>query len=142
MAEGDRPPTFTAAVVDREDKMTPVWYRFISALTRRVARLAHPKNAELTIASGVITVTGNYHDVDTESDGASDDLDTINGGIDGAILILRANNSARSVVVKDATGNIQCAGDMTLDNIQDTITLIYDAVQSAWLEIARSNNGA
>jgi hypothetical protein len=101
-----------------------------------------PRKSELTIATGAITVTGGYHDVDTEADAASDDLDTISGGADGMRLVLRANNSGRTVVVKDGTGNIQCAGDMSLDNIQDTIELIYDGVQTAWLEVGRSDNGA
>jgi hypothetical protein len=95
---------------------------------------------ELTIASGVITITRSYHRIDTESDGASDDLDTISGGITGDTLVLRAENDARTVVVKDGTGNIQTAGDCTLDNVQDTITLIFDGTN--WLETARSNNGA
>lgn len=106
------------------------------------SRLLTPKSAELTIASGVITVTGGYHDVDTEADAASDDLDTISGGVDGAILILRANNDARTVVVKDGTGNIQCGGDRTLDNTQDTVTLLFSSTLSAWLEIAFAANGA
>lgn len=105
-------------------------------------RLLTPMVSELTIASGAVTVTGVYHRVDTESDAASDDLDTINGGVNGALLVLRAENSGRTVVVKDGTGNIQCAGDCTLDNVQDTITLIYDSTQSAWLEISRSDSGA
>lgn len=98
--------------------------------------------AELTIASGIITVGSSYIRVDTEADAASDDLDTISGGSNGDRLVLRASDSGRSVVVKDNTGNIQCAGDCTLDNIQDTIELIYDAAQAAWLEIGRSDNGA
>ena len=115
----------------------------ISANATNFGRFSHPKQAELTIASGAITVTGNYHDVDTEADAASDDLDTINGGVDGAILVLRANNDARTVVVKDSTGNIELAGgDMSLDNTQDTITLIFDNALSAWLEISRSDNTA
>ena len=97
---------------------------------------------ELTIASGAITVTGSYHIVDTESDASTDDLATISGGVDGRVLVLRAASSSRDVVVKDGSGNVQCAGDMTLDNVQDTITLIYDATWTAWLEIARSSNGA
>lgn len=96
---------------------------------------------ELTIATGVITATKSYHKVDTEADAASDDLDTISGGSDGNTLILRAENTARTVVVKDGTGNIQCAGDCSLDNTQDTITLIFDGTLNAWLETARSNNG-
>ena len=97
---------------------------------------------ELTIASGVITATRGYHLVDTESDGASDDLATINGGVDGMILVIRPAHTDRTVVVKDGTGNIQGPGDVTLDNSQDTCTLIYDGALTAWLVLASSNNGA
>jgi hypothetical protein len=105
-------------------------------------KIATPMRGELTIASGAITVTGSYHRVDTEGDGATDDLTTINGGIDGMRLVLRAENGARDVVVKDGTGNIQCVGDFTMDNVQDTIELIYDSTLTAWLEIGRSDSGA
>lgn len=100
------------------------------------------KGPELTIATGVIAVTKRYHDVDTEADAATDDLATINGGIDGMELVLRANDAARTVVVKDATGNLQLAGDFSLDNTQDTIKLIFDSTLNAWLELSRSGNGA
>jgi hypothetical protein len=96
----------------------------------------------LTIASGVITVTRGYHTVATEGGASSDDLATINGGVDGMTLVLRAVDAADTVVVKDGTGNIQGPGDVSLDNAQDTITLIYDAALSAWLVTATSNNGA
>ena len=95
---------------------------------------------ELTIASGVITVTGNYHTVDTESDAGSDELATINGGVAGQILTLTAANSARSVVCKDGTGNLKLSGDFTLDNAEDTIMLIYNG--SNWLELSTANNGS
>ncbi len=98
---------------------------------------------ELTLdASGIITVTKGYHRVDTFADAATDDLVTINGGVDGEMLILRAENDARSVVVKDGTGNLALAGDFTLDNVEDTISLIYDSTLSKWLETGRSDNGA
>lgn len=105
-------------------------------------KIIHPDAGELTIATGAITVTGSYHTVDTEADAASDDLDTISGGADGMMLVLQAENTARDVVVKDGTGNIQCAGDFTMDNTQDSITLMYSGALSAWVELARSNNGA
>lgn len=95
---------------------------------------------ELTIASGAITVIHAWHLVDTESDAASDDLDTINGGSIGQIIVITAANSARTVVVKDGTGNLKLAGDCTLDNREDTLMLLYDGI--TWLELARSNNGA
>lgn len=95
---------------------------------------------ELTIATGVITVTSGAHTVDTQSDAASDDLDTISGGITGQILVLSAANSGRTVVCKDGTGNLKLAGDMSLDSAEDTICLIYNG--ASWLEVSRSDNGA
>lgn len=94
-----------------------------------------------TIASGAITATTSYMIVDTEAAGATDDLDTINGGVDGFHLTLRAANSARTVVVKDGT-NIKGPGDVTLDNEEDTVSLIYDGTLAKWLVTSSSNNGA
>ena len=104
--------------------------------------LRTPIGTELTIASGVITVDNSVHKVDTESDAASDDLDTINGGEDGQWVLLKAANGSRSVVVKDGTGNIAGPGDITLDNLQDTVLLNYDLATTTWLVVATSNNGA
>ena len=45
---------------------------------------------ELTIATGVVTIASTYstfYDIDTQADAATDDLDTINGGEDGEIII-------------------------------------------------------
>jgi len=101
----------------------------------------------VTIATGAITPDSSFCFVDTEAAAATDNLDTINAPTSISaesctVLILRAVSSARTVVVKDGTGNINCAGDMTLDNTQDTITLIWTGAGQGWLEIARSNNGA
>ena len=95
---------------------------------------------ELTISSNVIAVTHSFHTVDTESDASTDDIDTINGGVAaGQMLTLIANNTARSIVAKDGTGNLKLAGDFTMDNVEDTIMLVYDG--SNWLEVSRSGNG-
>ena len=95
--------------------------------------------SELTIASGVITVTKSYHTVDTESDAATDNLDTINtAAASGTILVIRPASSARTIVAKDETGNLSLAGDFTMGELTDTLTLIRDG--STWLEIARSDN--
>jgi hypothetical protein len=103
-------------------------------------------DTELTISGGVVTVTKSYHSIDTQSDDPSDFLVTINGGLDGMELTIRANNSARSVVVEsDDSGNLALDdddGDFTMDNAQDTMTLIYDAGAAVWLETGRRNNGA
>jgi len=104
--------------------------------------LSTPDAGELTIATGAVTATGTYHTIDTESDAASDDLDTINGGRDGQILVIQAENGARTVVAKDGTGNLQLNGDFSLDNAQDTLTLMYSGALTAWVELSRSDNGA
>lgn len=101
-----------------------------------------------TIAAGVITVNANYMVIDTEAAAATDDLVTISGaqrGSTGSRLVLRAANSARTVVLKDNTGNLRLAGDFSLDNVEDTIQLLWDGNTGAtglWYEISRSDNGA
>ena len=99
-------------------------------------------STELTIsAAEAITVTKSYHTVDTIDDDPTDDLLTINGGSVGDILIIGAASSARTIEVKDGTGNLLLAGDFTMDNTQDTLTLFrYSATY--WIELSRSNNAA
>jgi len=106
-------------------------------------KLVVPASTELTIDTGVITVTGVNNRVDTEGDAASDDLDTINGGENGMIIILRAAHSSRTVTVKHLTvpsGNIQCGTDFALDNEADTMMLMYSDQYAVWLELARNDN--
>ena len=87
---------------------------------------------ELTIASGVITATNNYHTIDTQSDGASDDLDTITAGTNvsaGFVLVVQPASSARTVVLKNGTSgadNLDIGADVTLDESYSTYALVYD----------------
>tara|TARA_R110002020_G_scaffold2230_3_gene10423 strand:- start:31323 stop:32504 length:1182 start_codon:yes stop_codon:yes gene_type:complete len=87
---------------------------------------------QLTIASGAITVTQNYHKVDTESDAGTDDLATITAGTDvaaGFVLHLRVESDARTVVIKNGTGgaaNLDIGADVTLDESYKTYSLVYD----------------
>lgn len=76
--------------------------------------------SELTIASGAITVTAGRHLVDTESDGASDDLDTINGLAAGEVVFLTPADAGRTVVVKHGTGNIHCPGGADISLAEGT----------------------
>jgi len=92
----------------------------------------------LTIAAGVVTVTKSFHTIDTEAAAASDDLDTINGGTDGDRLVIYAANGGHTVVLKDNTGNLRLAGDMSLVSGDDTIELIFSG--TVWRELSRSNN--
>tara|TARA_R100000458_G_C8246915_1_gene224659 strand:- start:102 stop:1337 length:1236 start_codon:yes stop_codon:yes gene_type:complete len=98
---------------------------------------------ELTIASGVISVSQAFHTVDTESDASTDDLNTINGANGSSMLFLRAANSARTIVVKDMGGNINLAGgDFSLTATNDVLMLIYDDTIDRWLEVGRNDNAA
>jgi len=93
---------------------------------------------ELTIAAGIITITGSYHSVDNESDAAADDVDTINGGQINQVLILRSANDARSQTYKDGTGNLRLAGDFTADDTDDIFMVFFDGAN--WLQMIASNN--
>lgn len=99
--------------------------------------LAFVASSELTIASGAVTVTSGVHRIDTEANAASDDLDTINGGTTSRLLILYAENTARTVVIRHnggGTGNIRTftGTNITLDETYKYLLLMYDATNSVW----------
>jgi hypothetical protein len=98
--------------------------------------------ADLTIASGVITVTHLLHRIDTEAAGASDDLVTINGGAARQILILEPVASGRDTTVKHGAGNIflHGAADFLLDNVRAKLVLICNTAATEWHEIARNDS--
>ena len=100
--------------------------------------------SELTVASGAVTATGSYHRIDTEGDAGTDSLITINGGVEGQLLVLQSAGSARDTTLEDtgdAGGNLFLNGDFTLSHAQDSITLLYSSADSGWIEVSRSDNG-
>lgn len=84
----------------------------------------------LTISAGIVTIGPNfsYFSIDTEAAAASDNLDTISGANEGDLIFVKAANAARTVVVKDGTGNIKTSGgvDLSLDNSDDLVVLHFD----------------
>lgn len=106
-------------------------------------RLLAAEASTLTIAAGVVSVgLFSYYPIDTEAAAATDELDTINGGTAGQIIVLRAATSTRDVVVTEV-GNIRlnaASSTFTLNNSQDRIVLQYDG--TVWNEVARSDNSA
>ncbi len=106
----------------------------------KVNSLIIPINDELTIATGVITITDSRHTVDTESDTSIDDLDTISGSTTGQILTLSTADDARDVVIKHATGNIitDTQTDITLGLTNDKVILQFDGTN--WIVVSRSVN--
>ena len=116
--------------------------KFKEVETERLFFTSTVNTPELTISGGEITVGQSYARVDTEADASTDDLDTINGGKIGQLLILRARNSSRTVVVKDQTGNLDINGDFTMNHGRDCIVLlcIDEGATIDFVEIARSDN--
>ena len=94
--------------------------------------------SQLTIAGGVVTAVRSVHTIAGEG-AAADDLDTINGGSSGDILILRAASDTVTITVTEA-GNLALSGSFTMNNETDTITLVFQG--TVWYELARSDNGA
>ena len=95
--------------------------------------------AERVIATGVITIASTYstfYDIDTQGDASTDDLVTINGGEDGEIIVIRAENAARTVVVKHGTGNIQLKGGYDLPLLDQTQLLMLRYDGANWVEIS------
>lgn len=104
--------------------------------------LGCPDNLRLpVIASGVITIGqfDNLIRVDTEGGAATDDLDTINGGVLGQRITVYSVSATRDPTLKDGTGNLRLAGDFVLATTNEVITLISDG--TVWREVGRSTNG-
>ena len=106
------------------------------------SELRFSSSTELTVAAGVVTKTQPWHTIDTQDDDPSDEVDTINGGVDGYFLIVRAENAARTIVLKDGTGNLELGGtDITLDDTGFMVMLLYDGTLSKWVLIRASLTG-
>ena len=107
------------------------------------ALLGGATETELTINSGSVTPTQANHNVDNEADAASDDLTNIvtTNIIDSGLLMIRPNNAARTVVVKDVAGgagqiHTLSGADVTLD---DTFRVMLLQRRGAdWYEIYSS----
>jgi len=122
--------------VDRENSI-PVYPEIVT----NVQPVIYPLGSNLIVASAAVSVptSGVYFSVDTEGAAATDDLDTINGGVDGRMIILRPYFSTQDVTIKHDIGNIRMAGgDFTFVNTTSRITLMYDASLNKWYEISRA----
>ena len=95
----------------------------------------------LTIASGAITVTKTYHTIIGEGS-ANDDLDIINGGTQGQLLILQSHENDQITLRDHSTaggsGNLKINSEtVMIDQTKtDTITLIYNGTH--WCQISAS----
>ncbi len=91
----------------------------------------------VTIAAGVITISQSNIQVDTEASASTDNLDTINGGTEGQIIIVHSQSGSRDPTLTES-GNLKLAGTFLLSDSQDMIVLMK--LGSNWIEISRSDN--
>lgn len=71
--------------------------------------------------------------------GSEDDLDTINGGVDGGFVYLRGGDGQPPYSVRSG-GNILLVKnvDMVLKDEGDTLWLVYSRERKMWVEGSRS----
>jgi hypothetical protein len=97
-------------------------------------RATGPKT--LVIASGVITVRRQtVYLIDTEAAASTDDLDTINGGYTGQVILLKMANSAREPRLRHNVGNLKLSEgyDFWLIETDRYIMLMFDG--TSWFEL-------
>jgi hypothetical protein len=91
----------------------------------------------LTISGDIIAVTRTRHLIDTEGASAQDNLVTINGGVEGDIIILQSVSASRVIVIKNS-GNIYPTdgAEVTLDNPYQVFSAVFDGTK--WCELSPS----
>ena len=101
-------------------------------------KLIIPQNTtQLLITDGIITVTDTFHSVRVQT-GSSDDLETINGGVDGQILFIKPYDNKYIVVKNDVVIILcNCCSDVTLNTSRDIAMLIYQS--DTWIQLFYSN---
>ena len=99
-------------------------------------KLVFSKGSNLTIACDTITPTHSFHSLLPQS-GSSDDLDTINGGVDGQILILTRGSG--TITIKHDEDNIHTVGgsDFAMNSSTDVSVLLYNG--NIWHLIVAAN---
>jgi hypothetical protein len=93
--------------------------------------------SELTIASGAVTLTDTIHRIDTESNAASDELDTLtlSTARDGSVIFLKAENTARTVWLTNA-GNVVTPNAKRIElSTKQYAQLVYNSTDSKWIVV-------
>jgi len=99
-------------------------------------------STEVTVASGVLAVSGVGSNIKVAGEGGvADTVSSITGGTDGDILILRAADDTVDITISDV-GNIQLPSSRTLDSEFDTLVLqfVVGGTGNRWCEISFSDN--
>lgn len=107
-----------------------------------ISALGNTTSSTKAVSSGAITVPAS-NNVLYQVVGASGsvDLNTINGGKEGQIVMFATASSSYTITFKDSTvspANLSLSADFAMNNPADMITLIKRG--SIWYEVSRSNN--
>jgi hypothetical protein len=97
------------------------WWKLVSSSIDLI-NIGTSAATELTIASGAVVVTQSNHTIDTESDGASDSLDTITGMVADQLYIFSPASASRTVVLRDfsvGAGNIRTPFGQSISLAED-----------------------
>jgi len=112
------------------------------------ADISHSRTAtELTLSSaGAITITQDFHLVDTYGGAASGEIVTINGGYSNQILTVWAASSSRDVVIPvnaapAANGIYNNTAPFTMNITQDRAQLLFDDTLGYWILLNPRNVG-
>jgi len=100
------------------------------------------KGATLTIASGSITPTHRYHEIDTEAAAATDDVTIIDAAnaVAGDELVLTTVSGARDVQFVDSS-DLRLPANFTLSSPHDTIKFMcFTQASDVWTMLSSSDN--
>lgn len=116
---------------------------FLNWLSATFQLLGAQTAQDVTISSGTITPTRAIVEVETQAAASSDNLDhaSVSSMEEGRFLVLRANNTTRTVVVRDSQGGsgqflTSDGGDFSLDSTEKTIAFYRSGTN--WIEVFRN----
>lgn len=110
------------------------YIRRLFTVTAEALSLGTPSSL---VATNTILISKSFHEL-VYPGGGTQNVDQINGGVDGQILVLKAHSTSNDIRLRDEVGNLLIAGNFVLNSERDTITLIRNG--NSWYELARSNN--
>jgi hypothetical protein len=95
-------------------------------------------SSAVTVASGVIAVTGPNHVIQSE-DTDPDDVTSISGGSEGQIVVLRKIIGGPTITLKN-NASLLLGANIVLDHVADVAVLLK--VGDVWVKIAAADNGS
>lgn len=102
-----------------------------------VGALVFNDKTNIGITSGTANVTGSYHVLEAQT-GITDDLDTLNGGVTGQIVVLTAD-TLDTIHIRHAVGNINIANESNVSLTSDEhLVLIFDG--GHWHDMSGSHD--